>query len=593
MTTTVTRADEPVEGLATTPSGHLLPTAWERARRRINGSPGAGWLATIGITALAFLLRLWHLGTPKVFAFDETYYAKDAWALLEYGYARNFVEGADEKILAGQLNGVFADGPSMIVHPDVGKWIISIGIKLFGMDPFGWRIASVVVGSLLVLLTIRFVRRVSGSMLLGLVGGILVTFDGLAFVLSRLALLDLFVAFFLLLAVHLMVMDRDWCRRRFSALAPTQLTEPGAWGPVRRLLFRPWLLCSGIAWGLAIGCKWEALYPLAAFGLLYLAWSAGMRRSFGVRLAWLRACVADGPTAFVHLVGVALAVYVMTWIPWMTHADVYEQSLSATQYTRYTGQGHCENKSYVPENLNDKRWPTATEPDASGLGEVTQSLRSLWYYHRDVYTFHTHFLDCAEHTYGSHPIGWLVLNRPVGVAADTGILSGAKSRGEMCEATPSTDPDGDGPQEAGTCLRQVLLLGTPVLWWGAFVALIVSAFMWVAARDWRFGVAVVGVLSTWLPWLQYAGRPIFSFYMIIALPFLVLGLCLCLGKLLDRPPSPVGAGPGHRRRVGGAVLGGVFVVLVICNFAWFWPIYTDELLTRQEWLTRIWFKRWI
>ena len=109
-----------MEGLASTPSGHLLPTAWERARRRINGSPRAGWAATIGITALAFLLRLWHLGTPKVFAFDETYYAKDAWALLEYGYARNFIEGADENILAGQLDGQFADGPSKIVHPDVG-----------------------------------------------------------------------------------------------------------------------------------------------------------------------------------------------------------------------------------------------------------------------------------------------------------------------------------------------------------------------------------------------------------------------------------------------------------------------------------------
>ncbi|HEY9352744.1 MAG TPA: phospholipid carrier-dependent glycosyltransferase, partial [Nocardioides sp.] len=97
----------------------------------------------------------------------------------------------------------------------------------------------------------------------------------------------------------------------------------------------------------------------------------------------------------------------------------------------------------------------------------------------------------------------------------------------------------------------------------------------------------------WLPWLQYAGRPIFSFYMIIALPFLVLGLCLCLGKLLDRPPPLAGGSPGTRRRVAGAVAGGIFVVLVICNFAWFWPIYTDELLTRQEWLTRIWFKRWI
>ena len=28
-------------------------------------------------------------------------------------------------------------------------------------------------------------------------------------------------------------------------------------------------------------------------------------------------------------------------------------------------------------------------------------------------------------------------------------------------------------------------------------------------------------------------------------------------------------------------------------FAWFWPIWTDQLLTRSEWLDRMWFPRWI
>ena len=32
---------------------------------------------------------------------------------------------------------------------------------------------------------------------------------------------------------------------------------------------------------------------------------------------------------------------------------------------------------------------------------------------------------------------------------------------------------------------------------------------------------------------------------------------------------------------------------MILNFAWFWPIWTNGLLTRSEWLDRIWFSRWI
>ena len=65
------------------------------------------------------------------------------------------------------------------------------------------------------------------------------------------------------------------------------------------------------------------------------------------------------------------------------------------------------------DNLDNSgaRWATAKEADKDGVGEVIQSLRSLAYYHRDVYRFHTHYLNCSEHTYESKPSGWLLLNR--------------------------------------------------------------------------------------------------------------------------------------------------------------------------------------
>ena len=37
----------------------------------------------------------------------------------------------------------------------------------------------------------------------------------------------------------------------------------------------------------------------------------------------------------------------------------------------------------------------------------------------------------------------------------------------------------------------------------------------------------------------------------------------------------------------------VYLVLVLLNFAWFWPIWTNQLLTHAEWTDRIWFTRWI
>ncbi len=547
----------PRAGLSRTASGSAVPSAWDRARARIRlEDPFVGWTACIGVALLALFLRLWHLGTPHLFEFDETYYAKDAWSLLNFGYERDSTDKANDLILGGTtLNGVYKDSPEMIVHPEVGKWLIALGIKAFGMDPFGWRVSAAVVGSLMVLVMCRFARRVTGSTALGVVAGLLLSFDGLQLVLSRLALLDIFVAFFMLCGVHCIVADRDWHRARLAKLVPAQVTH--GWGPVRGLLFRPWLLLGGLCWGLALGSKWEAIYPLAAFGLLCWLWSAGARRSFGVRWSVPKSMLADGIPAFVHLVLVAFVVYVATWTGWLIHANQYEEHLSGTQYTHYNG---------------GKDWPTRTEPDASGLGEVTQSLRSLWYYHQDVYAFHTHFLNDSSHTYQSKPSGWLLLNRPVGVAADTGIKPGTRG----CHAPEGSD-----------CLRQVLLLGNPTIWWGGCLALIFAVVMWVGARDWRFGVAVVGTASTWLPWLQYDDRPIFLFYAVTTLPFVVLALTLTMGKLIGnaRAPSP--------RRTFGVIVAGAYFTLAIINFAWFWPIWTYQLLTHGEWLDRIWFSRWI
>jgi dolichyl-phosphate-mannose-protein mannosyltransferase len=568
--TTVDRA--PSEGLSTTADGRPVPVARERARRprrsRDLDDPLTSWGAALGVTLLALFLRLWHLGTPHEFEFDETYYAKDAWSMAHHGYVREYVEDADKLILDGKTSGLWTDDPSMIVHPEAGKWVIALGEKAFGMDPFGWRISAAVVGALMVLVMCRLVRRLTGSTALGCVAGLLLSLDGLHFVLSRLALLDIFLAFFLLCAVTCLVVDRDWYRDRMAAAVDGPLA-PSSWGPVRPLLLRPWLVLAGVFFGLAIGTKWTAAVPLAAFGVMVWLWSAGARRSFGVRWPVLRSAVVDGLPAFAQLVLVAFVVYVGTWTGWLMHAGEYEEHLSATQYTRFVAEGAtCDDDP----TLDDDRWPTATQPDATGPAEVVQSLRSLWSYHQDLLTFHTHFLNCSDHTYRSQPAGWLLLNRPVGVAAETDIQPGT----DGCDAPADS-----------TCLRQVLLLGTPMLWWGGILALLYAVVRWVGARDWRFGFAVVGTASTWLPWLRYDDRPIFLFYAVAMLPFVVVAITLTMGRLIGPSRLP------SSRRTAGVVVAGSFFVLVLVNFAWFWPIYTDELLTRAEWLDRIWFKRWI
>jgi dolichyl-phosphate-mannose--protein O-mannosyl transferase len=544
-------------GLSRTADGRPVPSARRRlvpVLRRESHDRFGGWAAAAAVTLLAGFLRLWELGRPNRFLFDETYYAKDAWSLLRHGYVTDYVAGADESILDGRTTGLFRDDPSMVVHPEAGKWVIALGEQLFGMDSFGWRFSAAVVGTLMVLVLIRLVRRLTGSTLLGCAAGLLLTFDGLHFVMSRSALLDIFLAFFLLCAVACLVADRDWGRLRMARLVPTGYrTTASDWGPVRGLLWRPWRLAAGLCFGLACATKWNALFPLAALGLLVWMWDAGARRAIGVRSPRLRSLVADALPAFGYLVVVALVVYLASWTGWLLHAEEYERTLSNTQYGAY--------------------WGSYLERDADGfLPELWQSLRSLWNYHQDVYTFHTQFLNDATHSYQSKPQWWLVLNRPVGMLADLGIEPGTQG----CDAARTS-----------TCLRQVLLLGTPVLWWGAAAAFVYSVYAWIGRRDWRFGLVVVGVASTWLPWFRYDDRPIFSYYAVSILPFLLVGLALTFGVVMGGPRASA------NRRVWGTAVVGAFVVLVVVNFAWFWPIYTGELITTPEWLERIWFKQWI
>jgi len=552
---TVTEGPRRTMGLSWTADARVVPSARRRLVPLVAGSDRmVGWLASLAITAMAGFLRFWKLGDPHEFVFDETYYAKDAWSLIKHGYVLNYNDDANQQILAGHLDGLTKDTPSMIVHPETGKWLIGLGEHFFGMDPFGWRVASAVAGSLMILVIIRLVRRMTGSTLLGCTAGVLLCFDGLQFVMSRLALLDIFLALFLLCAVSCLVADRDWGRLRIARLIPPgQRVAPGGWGPVRGLRFRPWRLAAGLMFGLALSTKWTAVVPLAVFGLWVVFQDSGARRMLGVRYPLVKAAVVDGIPAFCYLVIVALVVYLASWTGWLMHAHEYDLQFA--------------NGSYGPY------WGDYTKHDPRGFWEsLFQGLRSLYHYHVSVFDFHDKGLRGATHIYQSPPQGWPVISRPVGVAVNLDIQPGQQG----CEAA-----------QGSTCLRQIILLGTPLLWWGGAIAMLYAVYGWIARRDWRYGVAVLGFGSTWIPWFRFADRPIFYYYAVAMIPFTVIAITLLIGKLLGGPSA------SYNRRAWGTTVAGAFVVLVVANFAWFWPIYTNELLTNREWLDRIWFRRWI
>jgi dolichyl-phosphate-mannose--protein O-mannosyl transferase len=529
---TVTDEGAPSGGLEpSVPESDELREHRERVRHRLL-PPGptdrlAGWIGALTVTALGGFLRFWNLGQPKAFVFDETYYAKDAWALLHYGYEQDYVDKANDRIINGDTD-VFSSTASYVVHPPLGKWIIASGEQVFGFNPFGWRVAIALLGTLSILLLARLVRRVTGSTVLGTIAGFLLAIDGLHLVMSRTALLDLPLSFFLLVAFGALVLDREWGRRR--AADRLERFEGATFGP--GLGFRPWLLAAGIALGCALGTKWNALFFIAAFGVLTVWWDVSARRVAGARSPWLGALSRDALPAFVTIVPAALVTYLATWTGWLVTSGGW-----------------------------DRHW--ADDNPSTYFGWVPDPLRSLWHYHAEAFQFHTGLT--SDHAYESHPWSWLVQGRPVSFFYEE------YTRGEMgCQVDK--------------CAREVLGVGNPVIWWSAAAAIIVMIWLVISKRDWRAGAVLASLAAGWLPWFWYADhddRTMFSFYAVSFVPFIIMAIAICLGFILG--PSSASA----TRRTVGATAVGAYLLLAALAGAELLPLWWAQVIPYDDWLGRL------
>ncbi len=101
---------------------------------------------------------------------------------------------------------------------------------------FGWRFSAAVAGTLSVLLLVRIARRMFGSTILGCAAGLLLALDGFHLVLSRSALLDIFLLLFVLAAFGALVLDRDARRRRWLRAIESGV-DPSRPGRASRLPF--------------------------------------------------------------------------------------------------------------------------------------------------------------------------------------------------------------------------------------------------------------------------------------------------------------------------------------------------------------------
>lgn len=250
-------------------------------------------------------------------------------------------------------------------HPPLGKIFIAAGVALFGMNPFGWRIAGTVLGIAMVPFMYLFGKRLTKNTSGAFLTCVLFTFDFMHFTQTRIATIDVFITFFVLLMYFFMYC---YCQTSFY---DTPLPKT----------FLPLGAC-GICMGLGIACKWTGIYAGLGLAVLFFsslfcryreycyaktapdAESGGIKHSH-ILQAFFPHTVKTLVFCVLFFVGIPALIYLLSYLP----------------FVNYNGDGlfvrmlHNQTDMFRYHSTLD-----ATHPYSSPWYEWPLIKRPVWYY---------------------------------------------------------------------------------------------------------------------------------------------------------------------------------------------------------------------
>lgn len=446
----------------------------------------------------------WYNGTY----FDEIYHARTAYEHLH-----------------GQA-------PYETTHPPLGKLLMSVGIAIFGMTPFGWRFAGALIGVLMLpalyLLALQLTHRRS----IATVSMLAFSLDLMHYTQTRIATIDSFPVFFILLSYLCMV---RYLQTDLFAVDPE---KPRLFDRCLRKSLIP-LALSGLFMGLAIASKWIGLY--SAVGLALLFFTAVYRQyrvsnvACGLDVEHVK--LDDGQKARVRaaqdftlkriLITCGFCVIFFVLVPCVIYYLCYIPYLSST--------GPVTLKRVIDAQIGMLNYHSTP-----GLG-MDHPFQSPWWQ-------------------------WPFILKPMWFAQDYYEPAGYAST-IMCMGNPWV-----------FYIGAIAMLGALAACVAKYLNLRAGVSLRQGDGDLTLPVLAVGFLAQYLPWVLVP-RSMYIYHYFASVPFIIMATAWWLDRL-----------PRSRPRLRTCVMA-LYLVGALVFFVLFFP-YASGWLTSTEWLDAMkWFSK--
>jgi len=187
-------------------------------------------------------------------------------------------------------------------HPPLGKLLISASISTIGESPFGWRLFGAISGVIMLVIMYLLLKNMFGKTIVATCGTLLLGFDFMRFVQTRLGTVDTFTVLFIFISFYFMyryiTTDRD--------------------APFSKSLLP--LALSGIFFGLSFAVKWTGFYAGAGLLIIYVVrlWQLGMHYKNTKKSGFAEYLTKTLMFSMLFFVIIPVIVYYLSYIPYGT-----------------------------------------------------------------------------------------------------------------------------------------------------------------------------------------------------------------------------------------------------------------------------------